>query len=292
MTDTRRDAQPAFPPVLGLPGLRRCRVMGVVNVTPDSFSDGGVAWPDPEDAIRHGLALLTAGADILDIGGESTRPGASRVDAEEEWRRIAPVIAGLAAAGAVISVDTMRAQTAERALGAGALIVNDVSGGLADPAMGRLVAEARVPYVAMHWRGHSRTMNQRAGYADVVEEVCTELSARMAALVELGVDPAQLLVDPGLGFAKRAEHNWQLLASLDRLLALGRPLVIGASRKSFLGKLLASPPGEERPVDGRDAATTAISAIVARAGAWAVRVHDVAGSADAVRVAVALQDAT
>jgi dihydropteroate synthase len=266
--------------------------MGVVNVTPDSFSDGGVAWPDPEDAIRHGLAQLAAGADLLDVGGESTRPGAERVDAEEEWRRIGPVVRELAATGAVVSVDTMRAVTAERAIEAGARLVNDVSGGLADPAMLRVVADARLPYVVMHWRGQSRTMQQHAVYTDVVADVCAELRARLDAVEAAGVDIDRVIVDPGLGFAKNADHNWALLAAMPTLLGLGRPVLVGASRKGFLGWLLAAGPDEPRPAAERDAASAAITAFVAHQGAWGVRVHEARGSADAVRVAAALHAAT
>jgi dihydropteroate synthase len=257
--------------------------MGVLNVTPDSFSDGG-SFADTDSAVRHGLQLLSEGADLLDVGGESTRPGAERVDAATERRRVEPVVAALAAAGAVVSIDTMRASTAEAALAAGARIVNDVSGGLADPALPRLVAEAGVPYVVMHWRAHSVTMQQHAAYDDVVAEVRDELRDRLDAVVGAGVDPHQVVLDPGLGFAKNAEHNWSLLAGMDELLALGRPVLVGASRKSFLGSLLAD--GDEpRDVLDRDDATAAITAIAALAGAWAVRVHDVRPNADAVRVA-------
>ncbi|MFL6137674.1 MAG: dihydropteroate synthase [Frankiaceae bacterium] len=277
--------------VPGLPSTGRCQVMGVVNVTPDSFSDGGVAWPEPADGIRHGLALLTAGADILDVGGESTRPGAERVDAAEEWRRIGPVVRELAGAGAVVSVDTMRAATAELAIGAGARLVNDVSGGLADPDIARVVAAAGVPYVVMHSRGPSSTMQQRALYADVVREVCAGLRARIDAVEAAGVDGERIIVDPGLGFAKDAGHNWALLAALPALLSLGRPVLIGASRKTFLGRLLATAPDEPRPLAERDDATAAVTALVAHAGAWAVRVHEVRGSADAVRVVAALRAA-
>jgi dihydropteroate synthase len=271
--------------VAGLPAAERCLVMGVINVTPDSFSDGG-AFIDADSAIKHGRALLAAGADLLDVGGESTRPGAERVPADEEIRRVLPVVRELAAAGAVISIDTMRATTAEAALAAGARLVNDVSGGAADPALPQLVADAAVPYVVMHWRGHSARMQQQAVYTDVVREVCDELRERLDAVVAAGVDPQRVILDPGLGFAKTAEHNWTLLARLGELHALGRPLLVGASRKSFLGTLL----GEDgpRPVSDRDDATVAVTALAAAAGAWAVRVHDVRPNADAVRVAAAV----
>jgi dihydropteroate synthase len=273
--------------VRGMPAIGRCRVMGVVNVTPDSFSDGGIAWPEAADAIRHGLGLLDDGADLIDVGGESTRPGAVRVDAAEEWRRIGPVVRELSAAGAVVSVDTMRASTAERALAAGAALVNDVSGGLADPDLPRFVGAAGVPYVVMHWRGHSADMQRRAVYGDVVGEVRAELRDRLDALTSAGVDPEQIVLDPGIGFAKLAEHNWALLAAVGELATLGRPLLVGASRKSFLGTLLGSP-DRPRPHTQRDAATAAITAIVASRGVWGVRVHDVRSSVDAVRVVAAL----
>jgi dihydropteroate synthase len=279
-----------LPGVAGLPMLDRCGVMGVINVTPDSFSDGG-AFEDADSAVKHGLQLLAAGADMLDVGGESTRPGAQRVSAEEEQRRVLPVVRALSDAGAVVSIDTMRASTAEAALLAGARIVNDVSGGLADPDLPRVVAAAAVPYVVMHWRGHSEGMQQQAVYADVVREVCAELAARVDAVVAAGVDPQRVIVDPGLGFAKNAEHNWALLAHLDALLALGRPVLVGASRKSFLGALLrdgAGAAGDPRPVVDRDDATAAVTALAAVAGAWAVRVHDARANADAVRVAAAV----
>jgi dihydropteroate synthase len=266
----------------GLPAIDRCRVMGVINVTPDSFSDGG-SFADTDTAVKHGLQLLAEGADILDVGGESTRPGADRVDAETERSRVEPVVAELAAAGALVSVDTMRASTAAAALAAGARIVNDVSGGLADPDLPRVVAEAGVPYVVMHWRAHSSRMQEHAQYDDVVADVSAELCERLDGVVAAGVRPEQVVLDPGLGFAKNAEHNWALLARLDALVALGRPILIGASRKSFLGALLAGDDGP-RPVDERDDATAAVSALAAHAGAWGVRVHDVRASADAVRV--------
>lgn len=268
-----------------LAALDRSLVMGVVNVTPDSFSDGG-RWFEPDAAIAHGLALLDQGADLLDVGGESTRPGAGRVSADEERARVVPVIRALAEAGAVVSVDTTRAAVAADALGVGASIVNDVSGGLVDPAMVPLVAEAGVVYVAMHWRGPSDVMDSLADYDDVVEQVRAELSARLEAVVAAGVAPEQVVLDPGLGFAKLGSDNWPLLAHLDRLASLGRPVLVGASRKRFLGHLLAGSAGPVPP-ESRDGATAAVSALAAAAGAWCVRVHEVAGSADAVRVAAA-----
>jgi dihydropteroate synthase len=285
----------AYPAVVGLADLDRCRVMGVVNVTPDSFSDGG-RFLDAGDAVTHGLVLYRAGADIVDVGGESTRPGAARVTPEEERRRVLPVVRELAAAGATVSIDTMRADIAEAALAVGARIVNDVSGGLADPALPRLVAAAGVPYVVMHWRGHSDSMQHQAVYDDVVAEVRDELRARLDEVIGAGVRPEQVVLDPGLGFAKNADHNWALLAGLDELAALGRPLLVGASRKSFLGRLLGSPQGDDRPTADRPtgdraAGTVAVSALAAARGVWCVRVHEVAASLDAVRVAAAVRQA-
>jgi dihydropteroate synthase len=268
--------------------IERCLVMGVVNVTPDSFSDGG-RWLDAEAAVRHGLALAADGADLVDVGGESTRPGAGRVPVDEELRRVLPVVHGLAEAGVVVSVDTMRAEVADAALACGAALVNDVSGGLADPAMPELAADARVPFVAMHWRGASDRMEELAVYADVVADVRDELAGRLEVLVAAGVDEERIVLDPGFGFAKRAEHGWALLAHLDELAALGRPLLVGASRKRFLASSLAAP-GSGLPEE-RDAATAATSALAAAAGAWAVRVHEVRASADAVRVVAAVQAA-
>jgi len=275
--------------VTGLPELDRCAVMGVVNVTPDSFSDGG-RYLEPAAAIAHGAELLEAGVDYLDIGGESTRPGAVRVTAEEELRRIIPVIEALARDGAIVSVDTMRAEVARRAVEAGAAIVNDVSGGQADPRMIPFAASAQVPYILMHWRGHSVDMNSRAVYADVVAEVCRELTEHVERAVAGGIAPGRIVLDPGLGFAKQASHDWALVAHLDELHALGRPLLIGPSRKRFLGRLLAGPDGEPRPAPDRDAATIALAALVAAHGAWAVRVHAAAEAIDAVRVAAAVGD--
>ena len=274
--------------IAGLPGPGRCLVMGVVNVTPDSFSDGG-AWFDTDAAIRHGLDLVAEGADIVDVGGESTRPGAQRVSQDEELRRVIPVIEALTAEGVPVSVDTMRAEVAGLAVAAGARLVNDVSGGLADPAMARIVAKASVPYVVMHWRGHSHDMDTRAIYSDVVREVRDELRTRIDAIVEDGVDPSLLIVDPGLGFAKRPEdnHNWTLLAHLDELMGLGHPVLVAASRKRFLGRLLAAPDGTPRPFAESDDATVALTALAAAAGVWCVRVHAVRPNADAVRAAAA-----
>jgi dihydropteroate synthase len=269
--------------------------MGVVNVTPDSFSDGG-EWFGAEAGVRHGLELLAQGADIVDVGGESTRPGAQRITAEEELRRVGPVIQGLVAAHVPVSVDTMRAEVAEQALDAGAWLVNDVSGGLADPQMPRLVAAAGVPYVVMHWRGHSHSMDSRAVYQDVVAEVSEELCQRVDVVTQAGVDPAMIVLDPGLGFAKRAEHNWALLTHLDEVSTLGGrtrpfPVLIGASRKRFLGRLLAAPDGTPRPFEGSDDATVSVTALAAAGGAWCARVHRVPGNADAVRVAEAWRQA-
>jgi dihydropteroate synthase len=275
--------------VTGLPELDRCAVMGVVNVTPDSFSDGG-RYFEPQAAIEHGMELLAAGVDYVDVGGESTRPGALRVPVDEELRRIVPVIKALAREGAVVSVDTMRAQVARQAAEAGARIVNDVSGGQADPEMIPFVASARVPYILMHWRGHSVDMNSRAVYGDVVAEVRHELAESVERAVDGGITPDRIVLDPGLGFAKSAVHDWALVGHLDVLHSLGRPLLIGPSRKRFLGRLLAGPDGEPRPAPDRDVATIALAALVAAHGAWAVRVHAAAEAIDAVRVAAAVGD--
>ncbi|GHB69311.1 dihydropteroate synthase [Streptomyces cirratus] len=277
--------------VTGLPEWDRCAVMGVVNVTPDSFSDGG-RWFDTTAAVKRGLDLVAQGADLVDVGGESTRPGASRVDAEEELRRVVPVVRGLAAEGIVVSVDTMRAEVAARAVAAGARLVNDVSGGLADPGMIPAVAAAEVPFVVMHWRGFSAGMNSLAVYGDVLAEVTVELRDRIDAVIASGIAPGRLVVDPGLGFAKNAEHDLALVAHLRELRELGFPLLVAASRKRFLGRVLAGPEGgAPPPARERDAATAAVSAIAAHQGAWAVRVHEVRATADAVRVARAVEGA-
>jgi dihydropteroate synthase len=261
-------------------------LLGVLNVTPDSFSDGG-RYLDIDDAVAHGARMRADGADLVDVGGESTRPGAHRTPAPSEAERVLPVIRALAGQGVACSIDTMRAEVAEAALEAGATVVNDVSGGLADPAMAKVVAAAGVPWILMHWRGHSDRMDELARYSDVVAEVREELLARVDAAVAAGVDPANLVIDPGLGFAKRAEHNWLLLHRLDVLLELGFPVLVGASRKGFLGRLLTDPDGTPRPAAGREVATAAISALAAAAGVWGVRVHDVAASRDAVAVGAA-----
>ncbi|WP_428935117.1 dihydropteroate synthase [Streptomyces sp. ACT015] len=276
--------------VAGLPEWDRCAVMGVVNVTPDSFSDGGRFF-DTTTAVKHGLDLVAQGADLVDVGGESTRPGAARVDEAEELRRVVPVVRGLVAEGAVVSVDTMRASVAERSLAAGAVLVNDVSGGLADPAMIPVVAASSAPFVVMHWRGFLSGGNVQGVYGDAVTEVVDELRARVDAVLAGGVAADRIVVDPGLGFSKDAEHDLVLLAHLERLLGLGHPLLVAASRKRFLGRVLAGPEGAPPPARERDAATAAVSALAARAGAWAVRVHEVRATADAVRVVHAVESA-
>jgi dihydropteroate synthase len=268
----------------GLPAPGRCVLMGVLNVTPDSFSDGG-RYADHAAAVAHGLSIRDDGADMVDVGGESTRPGADRVEPAEEARRVLPVIKELAAAGVLVSIDTTRAGVAAAAIEAGAAVVNDVSGGLADPDMARVVASAGVPWILMHWRGHSRDMQALAHYTDVVAEVARELSGRVDAAVAAGVDPGRLVIDPGLGFAKTAEHNWALLARMDVLRGLGLPVLVATSRKSFLGRLLAAPDGTPRPVAEREDATVATTVLAALAGVWGVRVHEVRANSDALRVA-------
>lgn len=265
--------------------------MGVVNVTPDSFSDGG-RYDDTARAIAHGRALLADGADILDVGGESTRPGATRPLLAEELGRVVPVIEALSAEGARVSVDTMRAEVAARAVEAGATIVNDVSGGLADPAILDVVARTGATYVAMHWRAHSDRMQQFTEYDEqggVVAAVCAELAARVEAIRAAGVADDKVVLDPGLGFAKQAHHNWELLRRLDVLAGLGFPLLVGASRKTFLGRLLADDAGQARAVGEREAAGVALSALLAaglgRAPVWCLRVHDVRAHRDALAVA-------
>jgi len=266
-----------------LPRPGRCVVMGVLNVTPDSFSDGG-RYLHLDEALAHAATMAEEGADLIDVGGESTRPGAERVAAEVERDRVVPVIKELAADGLVLSVDTTRAAVAAAALEAGAAVINDVSGGLADPEMVHVAADSKAPIVLMHWRGHSRDMDRLATYDDVVTDVRNELSRRVDAALAAGVAPEQIVLDPGLGFAKRAEHNWALLHRLAEIRELGFPVLIGASRKRFLGSLLSDGDSPRQP-SGREDATTAISALAAVNGAWGVRVHSVRPSLDAVRVA-------
>lgn len=270
----------------GLP-TDRCLIMGVINVTPDSFSDGG-KWLDAKTAIAHGVDLVGGGADIVDVGGESTRPGALRIDADEELRRVIPVVKALAAQGIVISVDTMRATVAQQSLDVGAVIINDVSGGRADPDMFGVAARSGKPLVLMHWREHSRAMQNNTHYDDVVADVIAELRIQIQAAHEAGIADGNLIVDPGLGFSKTGEQNWTVLRHLDAFAELGYPLLVAASRKRFLGELLAD--GESlRRTDEREAATVALSTIAAEHGAWCVRVHEPAASADAVRVVARLR---
>jgi dihydropteroate synthase len=260
------------------------QVVGVLNVTDDSFSDGG-RYLDADSAVAHGLAMVAEGAGIVDVGGESTRPGAARVDPRVEASRVVPVVKDLVAQGITVSIDTMHADVARAALQSGAQIVNDVSGGRADPAMAPLLAEAGVPWVLMHWRSVSSDQpHQAPHYRDVVAEVRAELLASVDDAVAAGVDPSKLVIDPGLGFAKTGQHNWALLQALPDLVATGVPVLLGASRKRFLGTLLAGPDGSPRPPDGRETATAVISALAALYGAWGVRVHDVRASVDALKV--------
>lgn len=269
----------------------RTRVMGVVNVTPDSFSDGG-RFLATDDAVDHGRELLADGADILDIGGESTRPGATRPLVAEELARVVPVIEELAADGAVLSVDTMRAEVAEAALAAGARIVNDVSGGLSDPRILKVAAEHEAVFVAMHWRAHSSRMQhpdhlQYAG--GVVPAVSAELRARVDAALAAGVEEGRIVLDPGLGFSKSADQNWELLAGIDRIVALGFPVLVGASRKAFLGTVLAEVDGTPRPVGERESGHTALTAVLAQQRLWCTRVHDVRAARDAIAVVQRLE---
>ena len=272
----------------------RTLLMGVLNVTPDSFSDGG-RWADPEAAVAHARELIAQGADVIDVGGESTRPGAQRVDVDTEISRVLPVVRALLADGvgaadgtspaasAIISVDTIHAATAEAVIDAGAHIINDVSGGLADPAMHGLIARTGVVYVCQHWRGDPETMDRLTDYpGGVVAGVEAELRERLAELDAAGVNRAQVVLDPGLGFAKTHTQSWELLAATSRLIAdLGQPLLVGSSRKRFLAEAAEA---EATPVQ-RDAVTAATTALAAAAGAWAVRVHEVPANRAAVRTA-------
>ncbi len=263
--------------------LDRPIVMGVLNVTPDSFSDGGRHF-ELTSAIAHGMKMQGEGADVIDVGGESTRPGATRIDKQEELLRVLPVVSALVAAGVHVSIDTMRSEVARECVLAGACIVNDVSGGLADQAMYETVAQLDVPYVIMHWRGHGSVMNSLASYADVPAEVISEISERLVAATAAGVNPEAIIIDPGLGFAKDPDDNWQVLNQLAGLVDQGYPVLVGASRKRFLGSLLAGSTGIPRDFAGRDAATDAVSAIAAATGAWGVRVHNAKSAVDAVLV--------
>lgn len=268
----------------------RIGVVGVLNTTPDSFSDGGLHL-SVDAAIEHGLQMWDEGADVIDVGGESTRPGAQPVTAEQELRRVLPVIEGLVQHGVILSIDSYRASVAAAALAAGVRIVNDVSGGLADPGMTAVVRDAGCPWILMHWRGPSARMAELAVYHDVVKEVRAELVARVEAALAAGVAESQLVIDPGLGFAKTGAHNWALLADLPALIGLGLPVLVAASRKSFLGTLLADRDGAPRPVTDREDATTAVTAHCAAAGVWGVRAHEVRPSLDAALTVAAIQGA-
>ena len=269
-----------------LPKPNRCAVMGVLNVTPNSFSDGG-RYLNQRAAVEHGIEMHRLGADIIDVGGESTRPGSDRVPAATENERVLPVVVELVAAGVPVSVDTTRAEVAAATAEAGAVMINDVSGGLADPDMARVAADTGLPWVLMHWRGHSRDMNSLAQYADVVGEVRDELRKQVDAALAAGVSEEAVVLDPGLGFAKTAAHDWKLLQHLETFTEMGFPVLVGASRKRFLGSLLAEQDGSPRPPTGRETATAVVSALSAERGAWGVRVHDVVRSLDAVSVTAA-----
>ena len=259
--------------------MSRTVVMGILNVTPDSFADGG-KYLSKADAITQGRRLIAEGADIIDVGGESTRPGAERISEEEELARVIPVITELVKDGAVVSVDTMRSEVAKAAITVGALYVNDVSGGLSDLKMAAVIAaNPKVQYIVMHWRGHSKDMQKQAVYEDVVKEVKDELDERVTNLLTQGVLAEQIILDPGLGFAKEAEHNWQILKNIERFQLLGYPLLVGASRKRFLGELINA-----KDTDNREAATIALTTELARLKVWGVRTHGVKAHQDAITV--------
>ena len=271
-----------------LTDLSRTLVVGVVNVTPDSFSDGG-KFDTTTSAINHGLKLARSGSDIVDVGGESTRPGAQRVTLEEELNRVIPVVEQLVANSVVVSVDTMRAEVAKQAIAVGASMINDVSGGQADPEMFAVVAAQQVPYVMMHWRGHSAQMSEQTNYVDIVNEVKVELAMQLAKATVAGISAQRIVLDPGLGFAKTPEQNWPILKHIAQFAELGLPLLVGASRKRFLGELLADD-GHLRDVAAREAATTAITTLLASQRVWAVRVHDVLAARDAIAVVEKLKE--
>ena len=261
----------------------RTLVMGILNVTPDSFADGGRHFT-MDDALNRAKEMIEEGVDIIDIGGESTKPGADRVSEAEEANRVIPVLEQVIPLGTEVSIDTTRSSIAEKAIKLGVKYVNDVSGGLADKEMYKLIAKhPEVQYVIMHWRGHSKTMQELATYKDVVKEVKEELEERVNSAIEAGVDPDQIIIDPGIGFSKSPEHNWELLKNLDRLSLLGYPILIGASRKRFLGELT----GGSNP-DEREAATLAITAAMAKQGVWAVRTHSVKPHRDVIATISAL----
>jgi dihydropteroate synthase len=270
----------------GLPenlrNLDRTLVMGVLNVTPDSFSDGG-RFNDPKIATKHALQMIADGADIIDIGGESTRPGSDRISVQEELDRVIPVISELAGTGVAISIDTMRVEVSKAAVAAGACMVNDVSGGKADAEMLGYIATLDTPYILMHWRGPSNIMNTLTDYDDVVADVTAEISQQVDVAVAAGIARERIAIDPGIGFAKTVDQNWPILKHLDVLEGLGLPILMGASRKKFLGELLAKD-GVARESDERESATTAITTLMAARGLWAVRVHDVKPSSDAIAV--------
>ena len=270
-----------------LANKNRCLVVGVLNVTPDSFSDGGL-FTDTTTAINHAKQLIAQGADLIDVGGESTKPGASRIENIEEQKRVIPVIEELTNLGIITSIDTMRSQTAELAVKAGAQIVNDVSGGLADENMHKTVAGLDVPYVLMHWRGHSTVMDELANYQNVVEEVINEIKIQIEKATKAGINRNKIVIDPGLGFAKKPEHNWQILKEINKLHSLELPIYIGASRKRFLADF-ALPKGSTDPKD-RDLATSAISSYASLQGAWAVRVHDVLANSIAVKISYQVEE--
>ena len=259
--------------------MSRTLVMGILNITPDSFADGG-RYLSKEDAITQGRRLIAEGADIIDVGGESTKPGVDRVSEADELERVIPVVTELVKDGAVISVDTMRSEVAKQAIAAGASYINDVSGGLADEKMASVIAQnPKIQYIAMHWRGHSKEMQKKAVYKDVVKEVKDELDERVSQLLKAGIDPEQIILDPGIGFAKESEHNWEILKNIERFQLLGYPLLIGASRKRFLGELVNAP-----EPDKREAATIALTTELARLKVWAVRTHAVKAHQDAISV--------
>jgi dihydropteroate synthase/dihydroneopterin aldolase len=262
-------------------------IMGILNLTPDSFSDGG-QFESVKSAVDAATSMVARGANIIDIGGESTRPGAERISLETELARVIPVIEQISAQGIYVSIDTMRSEVAAAAISAGARMVNDVSGGLADPQMLEVVASLGVPIVIMHWRGPSKTMQENIHYDNVVAEVCTELPDRAQAALNAGIDRGNIILDPGIGFGKEAENNWKLLRNLDELLALGYPVLVGVSRKRFLGSLLADAEGVPRDVGARDIASAAASAYLLERGAWGVRVHDVQATSDAYKILCAI----